>query len=147
MFTEFLQRLTGVAKAPEGQLPEPDAKLALAALMVRVAKSDNLYQVSEISLIDNYLAQHFGLGPVEAAKMRAKAEKLEHQAPPTGTFTGLIRDSVRYTERLEVLVALWAVSMADGVKRAEEAEVVARTAAALGITDEDAAEVAARYAP
>lgn len=147
MFTEFLQRLTGTAKAQDQHLPEPDARMALAALLVRVAKSDHAYLASEISLIDRFLARRFQLNPVEAAKLRAVAEKLEHQAPPTEKFTQLIRDAVSYNERVEVLEALWQVVMADGVKHAEEAEVLDFATGALGLAPEDAAEVAARNAP
>ena len=133
MFTEFLARLTGTAKKKDAHLPEVDARLALAALLVRVAKSDHAYLASEISLIDRLLARRFGLNPVEAAKLRATAEKLEHQAPPTEVFCGLIRDAVSYPERVEVLDALWQVAMVDGVKYAEEAELIEFATGALGL--------------
>ena len=147
MFTEFLHRLTGTAKTSGEVLPELDARLALAALMVRAAKSDHTYLAAEISMIDKVIARRFGLNPVEAAKLRAQAEKLEHQAPPTEAFTALIRDAVSYPERLDVLEALWQVVMADGVKHAEEAELIEFATGALGLESVDAAEVAARNAP
>ena len=144
MITEFLHRLTGAAKARGEVLPPLDARLALAALLVRVAKSDHTYLASEISLIDKLLAHRFGLNPVEAAKLRATAEKLEHQAPPTQDFTRLIRDAVSYYERLDVLDGLWQVVMADGLEKPEEIEVLELATGALGIAEEDAAEVARR---
>ncbi|SIO03956.1 TerB family tellurite resistance protein [Vannielia litorea] len=141
MFTEFLHRLTGTARTKGQVLPPLDARLALAALLVRVAKSDHTYLASEISRIDKLLARRFGLNPVEAAKLRATAEKLEHQAPPTEDFTALIREAVSYEERIEVLDALWQVVMADGVENPEEAEVLAVVTEALGLAASDAAEV------
>ncbi|QDC10572.1 TerB family tellurite resistance protein [Oceanicola sp. D3] len=147
MFTEFLQRLTGTAKANGEVLPELDARLALAALLVRMAKSDHAYQASEIGLIDRFLAARFGLNPVEAAKLRATAEKLEHQAPETEVFTGLIRDAVSYNERVEVLDALWQVVMADGEEKPEEAEMIGFASGALGVAEADAAALEARYLP
>lgn len=147
MFSEFLHRLAGTARRDGARLAEPDARIALAALLVRVAKSDHSYQAREISLIDRLLARRFALNPVEAAKLRAQAEKLEHQAPPAETFAGLIREAVSYGERIEVLEALWQVVMVDGLKLPAEAEVIARAAAALGLSAQDTAEVAARNAP
>ena len=43
----------------EDVLDDDDEKIALAALCVRVAKSDNIYDSSEISNIDTELSQHF----------------------------------------------------------------------------------------
>ncbi|MEH6741778.1 MAG: TerB family tellurite resistance protein, partial [Sulfitobacter sp.] len=40
MFADFLKRLTDPAPT---QLPDADARLALTALLVRVARSDNEY--------------------------------------------------------------------------------------------------------
>ena len=74
MFGDLLRRLT----APE---PEPlhdmDARLALAALLVRLAKADDDYAVEEIRRIDRIIASRYGLNPVDAAKLRADAEDLE----------------------------------------------------------------------
>ena len=44
MFADLLRRIT--APDPD-QLPDPDARLALTALLVRVAKSDGDYAVEE----------------------------------------------------------------------------------------------------
>ena len=72
MWDDFLARLRGTPKAQE--LPEPDEKLALGALLVRVAKSDTFYHVNEIVEIDHILANSFGLNAVEAAKLRGEGD-------------------------------------------------------------------------
>ncbi len=54
MWDALLTRLRG--KPEPTALPEPDEKLALGALLVRVAKSDNHYDVDEIGEIDRILA-------------------------------------------------------------------------------------------
>ena len=80
---EFIDRIlsrfhkSAPVRAP---LPEPDANMALGALMIRVAKADKSYAVEEIAKIDKILAKLFGINPVEAAKMRALCEKLEAKA-------------------------------------------------------------------
>ena len=78
----LLSRLIHAFSAPKPDpLPEPDEKLALGALMVRVAMSDHDYRVDEISRIDRLLSRLYGLNPVEAAKMRAEAAALEATMP------------------------------------------------------------------
>ena len=61
----MLSRLLKSFRAAEPEpLPDPDAELALGALLVRVAKSDQDYQIEEISLIDNILARLFDRDPI-----------------------------------------------------------------------------------
>lgn len=108
----LLDRLRGKHTAPP--LPEPDEKLALGALLVRVAKSDDHYDAVEIGEIDRILAGTFGMAPIAAAKMRAVCEKLEAAAPGTPHFAQLIRQTVDYPHRLEMVQKLWQVIMADG---------------------------------
>lgn len=131
---DLIDRLTHLFHKPEpAPLPEPDAQLALAALLVRVAKSDHTYRVEEISRIDKLLGEIFGLNPVEAAKMRATAEKLEAAAPESDKFGALIHDNVPKPDRLKALQAMHAVMLADGVERPEEQSVIAAACKALGL--------------
>ena len=134
----IVQRILSVfshhAPAP---LPEPDARLALGALLVRVAKSDATYRVEEIARIDRILAAANDLNAVEAAKMRATCEKLEKQAPETERFAALIRETVTHEGRLEKLRALWQVTLADGLERPEEIGVIDTVREALGLSPED----------
>ncbi|MFK7939437.1 MAG: TerB family tellurite resistance protein [Roseovarius sp.] len=136
----MFERILSVFAAPQPEpLPEPDAKLALGALMVRVAKSDMEYQVSEISRIDLLLARLNRLKPIEAAKMRATCEKLDRQAPETAEFGRLIRETVRLEDRIDALEALWEVVLADGVRREAELAIVEQVRDALGLSADDSA--------
>lgn len=136
MFRELVARLTQPAPEP---LPEADVPHALAALLVRVAKSDQVYRVEEIARIDRSLSARFGLDPVAAAKLRAEAERLDHELPETDRFAAVLRDCVPYAERLGILEALREVMMADGVAASEQQAAVAAIEAALGIAEYDSA--------
>jgi len=142
MFQGILNALKAPKPAP---LPEPDAKLALGALLVRVALSDHRYRVEEIGRIDRLLGRLNGLNPVEAAKMRATCEKLDKQAPDTEDFAHLIREAVSFEARIDALEAMWEVVLADGVRRDEEVAVIVAAQEALGLsqTDSDAARARA----
>ncbi|MEL6647426.1 MAG: TerB family tellurite resistance protein [Pseudomonadota bacterium] len=134
----LLHRLMHAFDAPKpAPLPEPDEKLALGALMVRVAMSDHRYRVSEISKIDRLFGRLYGLKPIEAAKMRATSEKLEKQAPETDKFAIIIRETVSFEARVDALEALWEVVLADGTVADEELRVVESVRNALGLSMAD----------
>ncbi|SHI78438.1 Uncharacterized conserved protein, tellurite resistance protein B (TerB) family [Shimia gijangensis] len=135
MFESLINRLRGTQETPP--LPEPDEHLALGALMVRVAKSDQHYDALEIGEIDRLLAESFSLNPIEAAKMRATCEKLEAQAPGTPDFALLIRQTVDYPHRLEMIRAFCRVIMADGRHLPEEDAALSDILRIFGIRDED----------
>ncbi len=134
MFADLLKRLT----APEpARLPEPDAKLALAALLVRVARADDDYSDQEASQIDKVLAKRHGLSEVEATALRSQAESLEAEAPDTVRFTRAIKDAVAYEDRISVIEAMWHIVLADGVRDHEENTLMRLTANLLGVNDRD----------
>ncbi|MEM8580843.1 MAG: TerB family tellurite resistance protein [Pseudomonadota bacterium] len=136
MFGDLLKRLS----APEpDRLPEPDARLALAALLVRIARSDGDYSTEEVDRIDKILAKRHGLSPFEAAKLRTDAEALESQAPDTVRFTRAIKDGVPYEDRIGVIEALWDVVLADGIRDDEENTLLRLAANLLGVNDRDSA--------
>lgn len=126
--------------APEPEpLPETDAKLALGALLVRVAKSDDVYLFEEIEQIDRILAEKNGLNPVDAARMRATCEKIEQAAPETEEFARLIRETVEYPHRVDAVTALWKVMVADGFAHRNEEALVTLVETTLGVSQHDSA--------
>lgn len=136
MFADFLKRLT----EPDPQeLSPPDARLALTALLVRIARSDGSYDGDEIARIDSILAKRYGLSPFEATKLRGDGEALESEAPDTVRFTRAIKDAVPYGERLAVIEALWAVVLADGERDEAENALLRMVAPMLGVSDVESA--------
>lgn len=134
MFKSILAAFSAPRPAP---LPEPDDRLALGALMVRVAKSDRMYELAEISRIDRLLSRLNGIGPVAAAKMRATCEKLERQAPDTERFGHIIRETVSFEARIDALEALWEVLLADHEVAPEELQVIDAAREAMGLSQAD----------
>ncbi len=136
MFGDLLRQL--LAPAPH-RLPEPDARLALAALLVRVARSDGLYAAEEVERIDRVLAHRHGLDPFAAAKLRSEAEDLEREAPDTVRFTRALKEAVALEDRADLMTALWSVALADGLREAHEDRLMRLVANLLGLTDVDSA--------
>lgn len=136
MFGDLLRQL--LAPAPH-RLPEPDARLALAALLVRVARSDGLYAAEEVERIDRVLAHRHGLDPFAAAKLRSEAEDLEREAPDTVRFTRALKEAVALEDRADLMTALWSVALSDGLREAHEDRLMRLVANLLGLTDVDSA--------
>ena len=134
MFQDLLRRLT----APDpATLPDTDCRLALGALLVRIARTDGDYAASEIAQIDQTLMKRYDLSAPDAATLRAECESLEAEAPDTVRFTRAIKDTVSYDNRVGVIEALWSVVLADGIRDDEEDSMMRMTASLLGVTDQD----------
>lgn len=136
MFESFLRRLLAPAPAP---LPATEARLALAALMVRIARSDGHYAPAEIARIDRLLAQRYGLDAAATAALRAEAEVLEAEAPDTVRFTRALKAAVAHDDRVGLIEALWSVVLADGARDEAEDRLMRMVANLLGIADRDSA--------
>lgn len=136
MFQSLLRRLAAPAPDP---LAEPDARLALAALLVRLARTDGLYSADEVEGIDRVLAQRHGLSAFEAAALRRTAEDLEGAAPDTVRFTRAIKAAVPLADRAGLLQVMWSVVLSDGLRDEEEDRLMRLVANLLGLTDVDSA--------
>lgn len=129
----------------ETATPVIDSRTAVAALLVRAAKTDQNYTYDEVRTIDRNLARHYGLNVIEAMKLRAKGEVLERQQNETSTLIGVVRDALQPEECFDILSHVWQVILVDDDRRAEDAALVAITSHGLGISRDDA-QIAREYA-
>lgn len=136
MIDGLLRRL--FAPVPE-RLPPPDSRLALAALLVRVARSDGRYGAAEAARIDRILAARAQVSPFAAAALRAEAEAVEAAAPDTVRFTRALKEAVPVEERAGLVQVLWSVALADGDRADAEDTVIRLVANLLGLSDRDSA--------
>ncbi|NJM84478.1 MAG: TerB family tellurite resistance protein [Tabrizicola sp.] len=141
MIDALLRRL--MAPAPD-RLPEPDAHLALAALLVRIARTDGIYAPAEVDRIDRILAARHNLGPFETARLRSEAEELEAQAPDTVRFTRAIKAATALEDRAGLLETMWSVVLADGIRDQDEDGLMRMVASLLGLTDVESAQARQR---
>jgi uncharacterized tellurite resistance protein B-like protein len=137
MFADLLKRLT--QPSPDRPLPDTDARLALSALLVRIARADGDYASEEVHRIDRILMTRYGLSPHAVIALRKEAEALESEAPDTVRFTRAIKDAVPYEDRVAVIEALWLVALADGARDGAEDALVRMVSSMLGVSDQDSA--------
>ncbi|UXU74582.1 MULTISPECIES: tellurite resistance TerB family protein [unclassified Paracoccus (in: a-proteobacteria)] len=138
MFRNLLSRLFTDCPQP-ASLTAQDAEVAVAALLVRLARADDHYGEAERQRIDQILMRRRGLDAVQAAERRAAAEMIEAEAPDTVRFTRSIKDRIDLTDRNDILMALWQVAYADGRRDQDEESFVRLVAGLLGIADRDSA--------
>ncbi len=141
MFGDFLKRLTAPAPAP---LTDTDARLALGALLVRVARSDDDYDTTEVAKIDQILANRYDLTPADADELRQQCEVLETEAPDTVRFTRAIKNAVPFEDRVAVIESLWDVVLTDGVRDAGEDSLLRLVSNLLGVNDVQSAKARQR---
>ncbi|MBL6609232.1 MAG: TerB family tellurite resistance protein [Rhodobacteraceae bacterium] len=141
MFGSFLKSLLEPQAEP---LHDEDARLAMTALLVRLARADNEYAAAEIHRITQVIMARYKLAEPEAIALRETAETLEQEAPDTVRFTRAIKDRVAYEDRIAVVEALWQVALADGNRDAEEDALLRLVVSLLGVTDVDSASARRR---
>ncbi|EAQ10470.1 putative tellurite resistance protein B-like protein [Maritimibacter alkaliphilus HTCC2654] len=134
MFDKLMNSLFG--SAPE-ELPPEDARVALTALLVRIARSDGQYDDVEKDQIRDIVADRYDLSPELAQDLMYQAQELESQAPDTVRFTEAIKDAVPYEDRTSVVAAAWRVVLADGDRADEEDALMRLIAKFLGVSDRD----------
>ncbi|MEM7438026.1 MAG: TerB family tellurite resistance protein [Pseudomonadota bacterium] len=136
----MIQALLDLFAAPADTRPNltaEDERLALATLLIRVAKADDHYHAQEVTAISAVLGDHFGLQSAELDTILTEAEELEAKAPDTVRFTRIIKDAVPYEERAWVMEALWRVALADGSRDYEEDSQLRLMTNLLGVNDRD----------
>ena len=138
MFRNLLNRLTSDDPAP-ARLSSVESEIAIAALLVRVARADNTYDDGERARIDAILARFHDIGTDEATERRAAAEMIEAEAPDTVRFTRQIKDRVALEERQSVIGAMWEVALVDATRDSDEERLIRMAAGLLGVTDKESA--------
>ena len=134
MIQDLLRRLAAPAPDP---LSDTDARVALGALLVRLARADNDYAPAEKARIDEILSRRYGLSGEAAADLRAQCEALEAEAPDTVRFTRAIKEAVPHEARLGVISAMWSIVLTDGSRDPQEDRLMRMVAPLLGVTDQE----------
>jgi len=135
MFDTLFKRLR--AEPAPDPLAANDARLALAALLVRLARTDHDYVGSEKKKIDEILSQRYEIQPTEAATLRADAEEVEATAGDTVHLTRLIKAAIPYDDRITLVTDLWHLVLADGTRDHSENQFLRLVVKLVGVNDVD----------
>jgi len=137
MIANLLKRLK--AEPTPDPLESDDARLALAALLVRLAKIDHDYADSEKTLIVQICSQRYALSIDEASALRQEAEEIEATVGDTVHLTRLIKAAVPYEDRFALAVDLWRIVLVDGTRDQAENSFLRLTVKLIGVNDVNSA--------
>ena len=111
--------------------------LALSALFIRIAKLDGNFDKSEREKIKELVKNRFQLGEEQTENVLVLAAKLESQSNDNIQFTKIIKDSVAYEDRFNLLKDCWLLVIADGARSYEEDGFMRLFCSLLGLSDKD----------
>ena len=120
-------------------LEHSDARLAITALMIRIARSDNDFSEAEFLNIKKLASQRFELNMEETDKLIEEAKALEEQAPDTVRFTKSIKEAVAFEDRSALVEDLWAIVLTDDYRDANEDALIRTVVSLLGVSDKESA--------
>lgn len=137
MISNFLRSI--LSEQPDPVSGE-DSNIALAALLVRIAKSDSQYDTSEVETIKRVLIKQFKMSEEKSISTIKIAEQMEAEAPDTVRFTRALKNTIPYESRRQIIEGLWQVALADGARDSQEDAIIRLAAKLLGVTDVQSAE-------
>jgi uncharacterized tellurite resistance protein B-like protein len=90
-------------------------QLALAALLIEAANSDDRFDESERGVISRLLESRFNLSRSDADELFAAGETAASESAELFHFTRIVNERLSFEERVELIEMLWEVAYADGV--------------------------------
>ncbi|MCZ6533573.1 MAG: TerB family tellurite resistance protein [SAR324 cluster bacterium] len=113
-----------LAKEKEGSVRltenRPDPQLAICAILLEVARVDNVFDASERTTITMLLRKKYDLSEQEVEELIALTEAEREKHPDLWAFTNTISRAFTPQEKLSLLVMVWQVIFADRVLDAHE---------------------------
>ena len=116
-----------------------DERMAVAVLLIRIAKSDYDYAGIEKVRISNILERRYTLSKFACDKMLIQAEGVEDESSDNVKFTKIIKSFVPIEKRNEIIELFWELVLADGVRDDDENGLLRILGSLLGVNDRDIA--------
>ena len=113
---------------------------AIAAILVRAAKTDNEYTESEKKLIDHLLANNLNISQEDARLLRLQGQELEMEINDDVQLTRIIKQDIPYEDRHQLIEQLWSIVLDDNNRTPEENKLMRVLTHLLGISDVNSAK-------
>ena len=135
----MIESLLGWLTGASGDAPPPqDAlRLALTALLVEAAYSDDRFDENERAVIARLVERRFDLTPADARALLAAGEEEARHSAELFHFTRVINERLSFEERIELVEMLWEVAYADGVLNEYEDSLLRRLGGLIYVDDRD----------
>ena len=123
------------SKSTEELVEHNDERVALTALLIKIAKSDYEYSSLEKSSIKIILKKRFSISELEVTDLITKAELLEDESSDSVRFTKVIKEFVPLEKRNEIIEIFWELVLADGIREDDENSLLRILGSLLGVND------------
>jgi uncharacterized tellurite resistance protein B-like protein len=121
--------------------PADRQQLALASLLVEVARADFEETQDEHNQIIDLLASHFELSSAEALELLSRARDANNNAVCLFDFTRALHASLDAEQKLDVIRLLWKVALADAKLDKYEDYLVRKVADLLYVSHSDVVRI------
>ena len=116
-------------------------KLAIAALLVTVASSDESFGPQETNQLMDIFTGHFGMKRDAAKELIETAAAKSQDAVDMHRFVRVINNDLDNEQRKDILKYAWQMVLADGKVHAHEDHMIRRLGPLLGISRHDSIEI------
>ena len=113
MIGKLKDMLSGLVDVPAEQADDLALDLAVAVLMVEMARADHQLDAAEEQAIQAQLEKEFGMNAEQGAQLLSRARELVEDSVSLHEFTRTIHESMDYDEKQRVIEMLWRVALAD----------------------------------
>ena len=138
MFKDFINLFTKPQDQVEQSIDQTEV-LALTAIFIRIAKLDGNFDVNEREKIKELVKKRFEFNDEKTEDVLNMAARLEGQSNDNIQFIKVIKESIAYEERFNLLKDSWILVMADGKRTYEEDGFMRLFCSLLGLSDKDSA--------
>ncbi len=141
MIESILGWLTGAAAA--GGEPGDELQLALAALLVEAAhsddrsESDQRFDSKERAVVARLLERRFKLSHADARALLSAGEREASRSAELFHLTRIINERLSFEQRIELIEMLWEVAYADGVLDKYEDSLLRRVGGLIYVPDRE----------
>jgi len=133
-----LRQFMESAAGPAGQAdPAARVRLAVAALLVEIARADHDEKALEHTAITGLIARHFQLDTVAAEELLAEARTAVDDAVSLREFTAPLHEALSYADKQRIVAMLWHVALEDSSLDRYEDYLVSKVAELLYVSRGD----------
>lgn len=113
MIGKLRSLLAELVAEPEQQQDDTSLDLAVAVLLVEMARADHNLDDAEEREVRAQLEAAFGLTPDAAATLVMRAHDLVDDSVSLHEFTRVVHEGMEYDEKQRVIAMLWQVALTD----------------------------------
>jgi uncharacterized tellurite resistance protein B-like protein len=121
----------------EAGTPQEALQVALSALLIEAAYSDDRFDEAERGVIARLLERRFNLSRADAEALLAAGETAASEAAELFHFTRIINERLSFAERVELIEMLWEVAYADRALDEYEDSLLRRVGGLIYVPDRE----------